>query len=116
MSARDAARVDGANELRIFHGMVLPILKPALAIQFIFSFVSSWNNYFIPQLLLANAPNNLKTIPLALAILNDPSNTSAFDLGRVYMVMLLAVVPLLIVYLVFSKFILKNLTSGAVKG
>lgn len=112
----EAARVDGANELRIFHGMVLPILKPALAIQFIFSFVSSWNNYFIPQLLLANAPNNLKTIPLALAILNDPSNTSAFDLGRVYMVMLLAVVPLLIVYLVFSKFILKNLTSGAVKG
>ena len=112
----EAARVDGAGELRIFHGMVLPILKPALAIQFIFSFVSSWNNYFVPQLILANASNDLKTIPLALAILNDQSNTQTFDLGRVYMVMLLAIVPLLIVYLVFSNFILKNLTSGAVKG
>jgi multiple sugar transport system permease protein len=112
----EAARVDGAGELRIFHGMVLPILKPALAIQFIFSFVSSWNNYFVPQLILANTSNDLKTIPLALAILNDQSNTQTFDLGRVYMVMLLARVPLLIVYLVFSNFILKNLTSGAVKG
>ena len=112
----EAARVDGAGELRIFHGMVLPIIKPALAIQFIFSFVSSWNNYFIPQLLLANSGNDYKTIPLVLAILNDKSNTATFDLGKVYMVMLLAVVPLLIVYLVFSNFILKNLTSGSVKG
>lgn len=112
----EAARVDGAGEMRIFHGMVLPILKPALAIQFIFAFVSSWNNYFVPQLLLANKGNSYKTIPLVLALLNDTSNPASFDLGRVYMVMLLAIVPLLIVYLVFSKFILKNLTSGSVKG
>ncbi|MBQ7641475.1 MAG: carbohydrate ABC transporter permease [Acholeplasmatales bacterium] len=112
----EAARVDGAGEMRIFHGMVLPILKPALAIQFIFAFVSSWNNYFVPQLLLANKGNDYKTIPLVLAVLNDQSNPEAFDLGKVYMVMLLAIVPLLIVYLIFSKFILKNLTSGSVKG
>ena len=112
----EAARVDGAGEIRIFHGMVLPILKPALAIQFIFSFVSNWNNYFVPQLLLANSSSDYKTIPLILALLNDSSNPKAFDLGRVYMVMLFAVVPLLIVYLIFSRFILKNLTSGSVKG
>jgi len=112
----EAARADGAGEFRIFHGMVLPILKPALAIQFIFAFVSSWNNYFVPQLLLANKGNDYKTIPLVLAILNDQSNPASFDLGRVYMVMLLAIVPLLIVYLIFSRFILKNLTSGSVKG
>lgn len=112
----EAARVDGAGELRIFHGMVLPILKPALAIQFIFSFVSSWNNYFIPQLLLAQKGNDYKTIPLILALLKDPSNPLSFDLGRVYMLMLLAIVPLLIVYLVLSNFIIKNLTSGSVKG
>lgn len=112
----EAARVDGAGEIRIFHGMVLPILKPALAIQFIFSFVANWNNYFVPQLLLASSGNDYKTIPLVLALLNDNSNPKAFDLGRVYLVMLLAVVPLLIVYLIFSRFIIKNLTSGSVKG
>ena len=102
--------------MRIFHGMVLPILKPALAIQFIFAFVSNWNNYFVPQLLLAESGNDYKTVPLILAFMNDSSNPATFDLGRVYLVMLFAVVPLLIVYLIFSKFILKNLTSGAVKG
>ena len=112
----EAARVDGAGEMRIFHGMVLPIIKPALAIQFIFAFVSNWNNYFVPQLLLSNKGLDFQTIPLILAQLNDKSNTATFDLGAVYMVMLLAIVPLLIVYLIFSKFILKNLTSGAVKG
>lgn len=112
----EAARVDGAGEMRIFHGMVLPILKPAMAIQFIFSFVANWNNYFVPQLLLSEAGNEYKTVPLVLAFLNDNSNPAAFDLGRVYLVMLFAVVPLLIVYLIFSKFILKNLTSGSVKG
>lgn len=112
----EAARVDGAGEMRIFHGMVLPILKPALAIQFIFAFVSNWNNYFVPQLLLAESGNDYKTVPLILAFMNDSSNPATFDLGRVYLVMLFAVVPLLIVYLIFSKFILKNLTSGAVKG
>ena len=112
----EAARVDGAGEIRIFHGMVLPILKPALAIQFIFAFVANWNNYFVPQLLLAESGNDYKTVPLVLAFMNDDSNPATFDLGRVYLVMLFAVVPLLIVYLIFSKFILKNLTSGAVKG
>ena len=112
----EAARVDGAGEMRIFHGMVLPILKPALAIQFIFAFVSSWNNFFIPQLLLANKSNDYKTVPLIVSGLNDKSNPVSFDTGRVYMIMLIAIVPLLIVYLVFSKFILKNLTSGSVKG
>ena len=112
----EAARVDGAGEMRIFHGMVLPILKPALAIQFIFSFVSSWNNYFVPQLLLANSGNKFKTMPLVFAILKDNSNPKAFDMGKVYMIMLLAIIPLLLVYLIFSKFILKNLTSGSVKG
>lgn len=112
----EAARVDGAGEIRIFHGMVLPILKPALAIQFIFSFVANWNNYFVPSLLLSNSGNAYKTMPLVLAWLNDSSNPEAFNLGKVYLVMLFAVVPLLIVYLVFSRFIIKNLTSGSVKG
>lgn len=112
----EAARVDGAGEIRIFHQMVLPILKPALAIQFIFAFVASWNNYFVPQLLLASKPNAYKTIPMVLEALNDNSNPATFDLGRIYVIMLLAIIPLLIVYLVLSKFIMKNLTSGSVKG
>jgi len=112
----EAARVDGAGEIRIFHQMVLPILKPALAIQFIFAFVASWNNYFVPQLLLSDKPNMYKTIPMVLELLNDNSNPATFDLGRIYVIMLFAIIPLLIVYLIFSKFIMKNLTSGSVKG
>lgn len=112
----EAARVDGAGEMRIFHGMVLPILKPAMAIQFIFAFVSNWNNYFVPQLILSESGPDFGTVPILLAFMNDNSNPANFDLGRVYLIMLFAVVPLLIVYLIFSRFILKNLTSGAVKG
>ena len=50
LSLIEAARIDGAGELRIFNSVVLPLMKPAIAVQAIFTFVSSWNNYFIPQI------------------------------------------------------------------
>jgi multiple sugar transport system permease protein len=109
----EAARVDGTSEIGIFHKIVLPILKPALAVQFIFAYVGNWNNFFTPSMLLNK--ENMKTIPLIIAELTA-SSPDSFDLGKVYMLLTVAVIPVLIVYLIFSKGIIKNLTNGAVKG
>lgn len=109
----EAARVDGSGELSIFHRIVLPILKPAMAVQFIFSFVASWNNYFFPALVIQST--NKKTIPLIIAGL-QASDPTTFDLGKVYMLMTIAIIPLLFMYLLLSKFIIKGVTLGSVKG
>ena len=109
----DAARVDGSSEFRTFNTIVLPMIKPALAVQMIFSFVSSWNNYFIPALLL-NKPE-LKTVPIMIAQLRS-ADYSKFDMGKVYMFILLAILPVLITYIILSKSIIKGVTAGSVKG
>lgn len=109
----EAARVDGSGEFRTFNQIILPIMKPAFAVQLIFSFVSSWNNYFTPALLLDKP--EMRTVPIMIAQLRS-ADYSKFDMGKVYMFILLAILPVLIVYLILSKFIIKNVTSGAVKG
>ena len=109
----EAARVDGAGELRIFHTIILPILKPAIAVQFIFAYVASWNNYFMPSMLLKDA--STYTIPILIGQLQS-SSPDTFDLGKIYMLMFIAVFPTLLIYLIFSRGIIKNLTNGAVKG
>ena len=92
---------------------MLPVLKPAIAVQMIFSFVESWNNYFIPALLLDKA--EMKTVPIMIAQLRS-ADYSKFDMGKVYMFILLAILPVLVVYLFLSKFIIKGVTAGSVKG
>lgn len=109
----ESARVDGSNELHTFHSIVLPILKPAMAVQFIFTFVGSWNNFFIPALVIQS--KSLKTIPLLIAGLKA-SDPTTFDLGLVYVLIALAIVPLLIMYLFLSRYIIKGITLGSVKG
>lgn len=111
----EAGRVDGASEIRIFHTLVLPIILPALAVQFIFSFVSSWNNLFVPSMLL-NGDITRETIPMVIAKFTDSSNPINFDLGQVYVAMGYAILPPIIVYLIFSRFIIKGMTAGAIKG
>ena len=109
----EAARVDGSGEFRTFNRIVLPIMKPAMAVQMIFSFVSSWNNYFIPALVLDKA--EMKTVPIMIAQLRS-ADYSKFDMGKVYMFILLAILPVLVVYIFLSKSIIKGVTAGSVKG
>ena len=109
----DAARVDGSNEFYTFNTIVLPIMKPAIAVQMIFSFVSSWNNYFIPALLLDEA--ELKTVPIMIAQLRS-ADYSKFDMGKVYMFILLSILPVIITYIFLSKSIIRGVTAGSVKG
>lgn len=109
----EAARMDGSGEFRTFNQIVLPIMKPAIAVQMIFAFVSSWNNYFIPALLLDKA--EMKTVPIMIAQLRS-ADYSKFDMGKVYMFILLAILPVLVVYIFLSKSIIKGVTAGSVKG
>ena len=113
MEIVDAARVDGCGEFRTFNRIVLPMIRPAVAVQLIFSFVESWNNYFLPALLL-NKPE-MKTVPMMIAQLRA-ADYSKFDMGKVYMFILLAILPVLIVYIFLSRSIIKGVTAGSVKG
>ena len=113
MEIGDAARVDGSGEFRTFNTIILPMLKPALAVQLIFTFVESWNNYFLPALILDKA--EMKTVPLMIAQLRS-ADYSKFDMGKVYMFILLAILPVVAVYILLSKSIIKGVTAGSVKG
>lgn len=113
MEIVDAARVDGSGEFYTFNRIILPMMKPALAVQMIFSFVTSWNNYFMPALILDKS--EMKTVPLMIAQLRS-ADYSKFDMGKVYMFILLAILPVVIVYICLSKYIIKGVTAGSVKG
>ena len=109
----EAARIDGSSEFATFNRIVLPIMKPAIAVQMIFSFVTSWNNYFLPAILLTKPGK--KTVPVMIAQLRS-ADYSKFDMGKVYMFILLAILPVIVVYFILSKSIIKGVTSGSVKG
>lgn len=113
MEIVEAARIDGSNEFHTFNRIVLPIMKPAVAVQAIFTFVSAWNNYFIPALLLDSA--NKKTLPILIAQLRS-ADFLKFDMGKVYMLITIAIIPVIIVYLLLSKFIVRGVALGGVKG
>ena len=92
MEIVEAARIDGAGEFYTFNKIVLPIMKPALAVQAIFAFVSSWNNYFIPALVLDTADK--KTLPILIAQLRS-ADFLKFDMGKVYMMVAIAILPVI---------------------
>jgi len=108
----EAARMDGCNEFMTFNRIVLPIMKPAIAVQAIFTFVSSWNNFFMPGLIITS--NNKKTLPILIAALRS-ADFLKFDMGKVYMLIMIAIVPIIIVYILLSKYIVAGVTLGGVK-
>lgn len=109
----EAARIDGSNEFGTFNRIVLPIMKPAFAVQAIFAFVTSWNNYFTPALILKK--DNLKTLPILIAQLRS-ADFLKFDMGKVYMMIFLSILPVVVVYLFLSKYIIQGVALGSVKG
>lgn len=111
----EAARIDGSNEFRTFNTIVLPIMKPAMAVQAIFAFVTSWNNYFTPNLIISSQRTDLWTLPIVIATLRN-ANFLSFDLGKIYMAMFMAIIPVVIVYLILSRYIIQGVAVGSVKG
>ena len=112
MELVEAARIDGCSEFGIFNRIVMPIMKPAIAVQAIFSFVQSWNNYFMPALVISS--NSKKTLPILIAALRS-ADFLKFDMGKVYMLITVAIVPIILVYLFLSKYIVAGVTLGGVK-
>ena len=95
------------------HAIVMPLMKPAIAVQMIFTFVSSWNNYFTPALILHD--DKKKTLPILIAQLRA-ADWLKFDMGQVYVMIAFSIFPVIIVYLILSKHIVQGVALGSVKG
>jgi multiple sugar transport system permease protein len=107
----EAARIDGAGEFRIFGQIILPLCRPALGIAGVFGFTMIWDQYLLPLLVATNS--STYTLPLALRTLRiDPVVTP----GVVMAASLLALVPSVVIFLLFQRSFAKGLTSGALKG
>ena len=113
LSLIEAARIDGSGEFRTFNSIVLPLMKPAIAVQAIFTFVSSWNNYFTPALILHD--DKKKTLPILIAQLRA-ADWLKFDMGQVYVMITFSILPVIVVYLILSKHIVQGIALGSVKG
>ncbi|MFJ6925899.1 carbohydrate ABC transporter permease [Streptomyces nigra] len=108
----DASRLDGANFLRQYWHVALPVVRPGLAFLGIFTFMSQWNDYAWPLIALTN-PDNV-TLQVALSQLNGTHGTT--DYGMVMTGAVLALIPLLIVFAVGARQIIGDLAKGAVRG
>ncbi len=107
----EAARIDGASEAKTFTEIVVPMIKPGIGALAIFTFINSWNDYFM-QLIMLSSTSNL-TISLGIAKLQAENAT---DFGLIMAGATLAAVPILIVFLIFQKYFTQGITMGAVKG
>lgn len=112
LSLVEAARIDGSGEFKTFNRIVLPIMKPAIAVQAIFTFVGAWNNYFVPALVIQS--KNKMTVPILIATLRGADYMN-FDMGKIYMMITVAIVPIIVAYLLLSKYIIAGVTLGGVK-
>jgi multiple sugar transport system permease protein len=107
----NSARIDGSGEFKTFNRIILPIMKPAIATQAIFSFVSSWNNLFLPQIILTDSKKY--TMPIMVSLLRGDIYRTEY--GAVYLGLSLTVLPLFIVYFLLSKYIIAGVALGGVK-
>ncbi len=107
----EACRIDGASEWRTFTDVMFPMIKPGVGACAIFTFINSWNDYFM-QLIMLTSNKNL-TISLGIATMQGESST---DYGLLMAGAALASVPIIIVFLIFQKYFTKGITMGAVKG
>jgi multiple sugar transport system permease protein len=108
----EAARIDGANELYSFHKIVLPIISPAMATMGIMGFIGNWNNYLLPMIILTK--NDKFTLPVMMATLRASLDV-AKNQGATYLAVAISVIPILLVFCFFSKYIISSISAGAVK-
>ena len=112
ISLVESARIDGSKEFWTFNRIVLPIMKPAIATQAIFTFVTSWNELFRPSVILTQ--QNKYTLPIMVSLLNG--DIYKREHGAVYVGLSLTALPLIIVYFLLAKYIVAGVALGSVKG
>lgn len=108
----EAARIDGASEFYSFHRIVLPIMSPGIATMAIMAFIGNWNNYLLPMIILNK--NEKFTLPVMMATLRASTNINA-NQGAIYLAVAISVIPILLVFAFFSKYIISSISAGAVK-
>lgn len=108
----ESARIDGSKEFFTFNVIALPIMKPAIATQAIFCFVTAWNDLFRPLTILTKS--DYYTLPIMVSLLRGDIYKTEF--GSVYLGLTLTALPLIIVYLFLSKYIVAGVAMGSVKG
>ena len=110
ISLEEAATIDGCNKWQIFSQIVFPILKPTIATVAIIDAMAFWNDYLLPSLVLGR--KELYTIPIATKVFYGTYST---DTGLIMAALLLAMLPILILYLFLQRYIVEGITAGAVK-
>ena len=108
----EAAAIDGCGPVRTFFSVVLPMLKPSLISVGILELMWLWNDYLLPYLVLDIT--EYRTIPIHVQYLKGSYGT--VDLGATMAVIMLSILPIIIVYLLCQKYIIKGVAAGAVKG
>ncbi|MFA9397957.1 MAG: carbohydrate ABC transporter permease [Clostridiaceae bacterium] len=107
----EAARIDGCSEISIFHKIMLPIAKPGAVTMGIFAFVASWNEFFTPFILLSKI--KLYTLPMLVQTLRG--DTYRTEYGSIYLGLAVSIIPILVVYAIFSRHIVSGISMGSVK-
>jgi len=107
----DAGRMDGASELAIFHRIMMPIAKPGAFTMGIFAFVASWNNFFTPFILISSIEKY--TLPMLVQTLRGDVYRTEY--GSIYLGLAFSVLPILIIYALFSRYIVSGIAMGSVK-
>ena len=107
----DAARIDGAGELTIFHQVMLPIAMPGALTMGIFAFVASWNNFFTPFIMISSIDKY--TLPMLVQTLRGDMYRTEY--GSIYLGLAITVLPIIIIYAIFSRYIVNGIALGAVK-
>lgn len=107
----EASRIDGAGEFYTFNRIVMPIMLPAMAVQAIFVFVGSWNNLFMPLILLTQKENY--TLPIMVSLLRGDIYRTEF--GSIYLGLSMTLLPLIVVYFLLAKYIIAGVALGGVK-
>lgn len=107
----DAGRIDGASELGIFHTIMLPLAVPGAITMGIFAFVGSWNNFFTPFIMITSIEKY--TLPMLVQTMRGDVYRTEY--GAIYLGLAMTVVPIIILYAIFSRYIVSGISLGAVK-
>lgn len=108
----EAARIDGASNIKIFFRIILPLSAPILSVVTIFSVIGSWGNFFWPYLILGNTGKE----PISVMLYSLTQSGSPFKANEQMLIMMMAAIPSIIVYAIFSKKILGGLNMSGIKG
>lgn len=112
MSLLEAARIDGAKEISMFHKIALPIMAPGIATMSIGAFIGNWNSYLLPLVLLSS-PEKF-TLPVMVSSLSASQDISA-NQGAIYLTVAISVLPIMIAFCFCSKYIISSISAGSVK-